>query len=141
MLTVRELFKLTWDIAELSITARRPEDGRFIHEWLYGEYVRETIHMYHRRMTRKLTINNIKIQCHGEPTGRSSEIGWGVKEKLVPRELLDAPVTHLSMYPLSQGRGTKAIVDVELSELTAMLIIPEEPDLHEKPDIGTDGLQ
>ena len=128
MLTLRELFKLTWDISELCITARRPEDHRFIHEWMYGEYLYETTHLYHKRRAGELTFNPVKIQHHGEHTRGGSEIGWGVKEKLFPSELLDAPITHLTMWAMSQGRGTKAYVDIEMQELTAMALVPPEPD-------------
>lgn len=126
MLTLRELFKLTYDIAEVCITARTPDDGHYLHEWIFGEHIYETGHMYHERIEGKLTIRNEKIQHHGEPARGGAEIGWGVKDKLFPKELLYAPITHLSMVPMSQGRGTKVRVDVEMQELTAMMLVKSE---------------
>ena len=121
MLTLLELFDLTWDIAELDITARDPE-LKFLHEWIFGEHVRESTGMYHRRMAGDLTLNQTKIQMHGNPTRGGSETGWGVNEKLLPKGLIEAPVTHLAMRPMPQNKGTFVRVDVELSELTAMTI-------------------
>ena len=130
MLTLRELFDLTWDIAELDITARDP-DLKFVHQWIFGEYVRESVHQYHRRMEGTLTINQTKIQMHGKQARGGVESGWGVDEKLFPKELIDAPVTHLSMHPMCDSRGTSVSVDIMLPELTAMTV-PQESFLKEK---------
>ena len=43
-----------------------------------------------------------------------------------PKNLLYAPITHLSMVPMSQGRGTKVRVDVEMQELIAMMLVKSE---------------
>ena len=126
MLTLKELFKLTYNIAEVDITARTPENEHFIHEWIFGEDIYETNHMYHERIDGKLTIRDEKIQYHGDAVRGGSEIGWGVKEQLFPKELINAPITHLSMHPMSQGRGTKAYVDIEMQEITAMMLVKTE---------------
>lgn len=119
MITLRDLFEVTWTIAELDVTAREPEGMTFIHRWLYGEGITETIHMYHERAEGRLSIIEGRINHHGEATRGGSEIGWGVKEKVLPAEILDAPVTHLSMSLLPQGRGTLCRVDIEMHRLTA----------------------
>lgn len=128
MITLNELFNVTWDITELDITARRP-DGHLLHEWIFGENVVETIHMYHRRLEGELTIRQVKINHHGEDNGRgTSEMGWGVKEELIPKELREAPITHLIMSNRSHGE-TRVSCDVEMQELTcAALVSMEEND-------------
>lgn len=118
MITLRELFKVTWDIAEVNITARAP-DLSFIHEWIFGEHVKESIHQRYDREDGKLTIRQEKIQYHGEQTRGGPEMGWGVNEKLFPPELIDAPVTVLNMHPMCCGWGTHVRADVELQPLTA----------------------
>lgn len=126
MLTLKELFKLTYNIAEVTITARTPEEGHYLHEWIFGEDIKETLNMYHERIAGKLTIRSEKIQHHGEKTRGGAEMGWGVKDELFPKNLLYAPITHLSMVPMSQGRGTKVRVDVEMQELIAMMLVKSE---------------
>ena len=123
MITLRDLFAVTWDITELDITAREPETMTYVHRWLYGDGITETIHMYHERKAGKLSIIEGQINHHGEPTRGGSEIGWGVNEKLFPAEIIDAPVTHLLMMPRSRGRGTRCCVDIEMHGLTAQKYI------------------
>ena len=123
MITLRDLFEVTWDITELDITAREPETMTYVHRWLYVEDIYETIYMYHARKAGRLSIINDKINHHGEPTRGGSEIGWGVNEKLLPAEIIDAPATHLLMMPRSRGRGTRCCVDIEMHPLTAQKYI------------------
>lgn len=120
MMTLRDLFDAAWDITELDITAREPEGMKFIHRWKYGDHTTETLHMYHERQAGRLSIVEGRINHHGEASRGGAEMGWGVKTKLFPAEILDAPVLHLSMYPLSQGRGTHCMVDVEMQKVTAL---------------------
>ena len=128
MITLRDIFAVTWDITELWITAREPESMQFIHQWAYGDGIRETTHMYYDRMDGKLTMVNNRINHHGEATRGGAEMGWGVNEKLFPPAILDAPVTHMLMRDRSQGRGTTCSVDVEMHRLTAETIITKETD-------------
>lgn len=123
MITLRDLFAVTWDITELDITAREPETMTYVHRWLYVEDIYETIYMYHARKAGKLSIINDKINHHGEPTRGGSEIGWGVNEKLLPADIIDAPVTHLLMTPMARGNGTRCCVDIEMHPLTAQKYI------------------
>ena len=128
MITLRDIFAVTWDITELQITAREPESLRFIHQWIYGEGIRETTHMYYDRLDGKLTLVSKRINHHGEATRGGAEIGWGVNEKLFPAAILDAPVTHMLMSARSQSRGTECSVDIEMHRLTAETIITREAD-------------
>lgn len=123
MITLRELFDVTWDITELDVTAREPETMTYVHQWLYGDGITETIHMYHERRAGRLSIIEGRINHHGEPTRGGSEMGWGVDEKLFPADIIDAPVTHLVMTPRSRGNGTWCYVDIEMHPLTAQKYI------------------
>lgn len=125
-MTLRELFEVMWAITELHITARDP-GSKYLHRWIYGPDAqqKETIHQYHERMDGKLTIVDGRINAHGESTRGGSEIGWGVKEKLFPAELIDAPIRHLGVMNIHSGEY-KVYADVEMPELTAMTIIPKE---------------
>lgn len=131
MITLRELFKVTWDITELTITARAP-NMRFLHERWYAPDAerRETTHQMYDRLDGKLTVRNIKINAHGDNARNGPEMGWGVKEELLPKLLIDAPVTHLRMTSAfaSTGGGVHVRVDVELKELQAQVLIQEEID-------------
>ena len=125
-MTLRDLFEVLWTITEAEITAR-DQNTAFMHRWVYGPNViqEESIHQYHERMEGKRTAVEVKINAHGDETRGGSEIGWGVKEKLFPKELIDAPVTHLGVMNHHSGEH-KIWADVEMSELTAMTLIPKE---------------
>lgn len=124
MITLDELFKVTWDITEIQITARA-HDLHFLHQWIYGEGITETSHMHYERVSGNLTFCPIKINAHGDDNGHgTSEIGWGVKEELIPKELREAPVTHLMMRTRCKG-GHEVSVDVEMQELTCAAVVME----------------
>lgn len=134
MMTLRELFEVFWTITELEITARDP-NTKYLHRWIYGPEAlkTETIHQYHDRMAGKLTIVEAKLNAHGDPARGGAEIGWGVKEKLLPKELIDAPITHMGVIGHHSGEHT-VYVDVEMQELTAMAIVPKEKKEEENND-------
>lgn len=125
MMTLRDLFEVMWSITELHINAY--DDNRLVHKWIYGPEAlqKETIHQYHERMDGMLTIVEEKINAHGDPTRGGAEIGWGVKEKLFPTALIDAPITHLGVMNHHSGEN-RVDVSIELSGLTAMTLIPQE---------------
>lgn len=127
-MTLRDLFDVFWTITELSVTAREP-DGLFIHRWEWGEHAldKETLFQYHERKEGKLTLYNAKINAHGDPTRNGAEIGWGVKEKMFRKEMLDAPIRHMSVT--SRGGTHSLTVDIEMARLTAMTMVPEETGL------------
>ena len=122
MIILRDLFEVVWDITELKVTAYSPEP-KLLHEWIFGENIYETIHMWHDRKKGLLTIVDEKINSHGEPgRGGGPEIGWGVKEKLFPKELLDSKVTHLWLRSRGNWEGQRLCVEVEMQELTAEIL-------------------
>lgn len=121
MMTLRDLFDVFWTVTEVSITARK-DDGEFLHQWIYGENINETLHMYHDRMAGKLTLVDGKINAHGDPTRGGSEIGWGVKTKLFPKDLLDAPITHMGVRSYQSGTNSVS-VDVTMHPLTVAALV------------------
>ena len=116
-----------WPITEVRITAREPETGKFIHEWLYGDQLFISPSMEYDKADGKLTICEVKINAHGDPTRGGSEIGWGVKEKLFPKKLIDAPITHLGMMNRHSNEYSVR-ADVEMSKVEALALVPEEED-------------
>ena len=124
MMTLRDLVETFWTITELNITAREP-NGTFIHEWLYGEDIKESIHMYHERMAGRLSIVEGRINAHGKATRGGSEIGWGLEEKHFPKEMLAAPIRHMSANAKCGNGGHRCSIDIEMQLLTALTIIPK----------------
>ena len=117
-MTLNDIFAVTWDITELSITAR-DADGRFLHEWLYAPGEILSMHQRHDIEDGKLTYIDRPINAHGKNTRGGSEMAWGVDKKRIHKELREAPITVMSMYMMSQGRGTSCRVDVTMHSLTA----------------------
>lgn len=124
-MTLRDLFEVMWAITEVRITAREPEEHKYIHKWIYGPHVHESTHMYYDRMHGKLSIIDCKINAHGDVVRGGAEMGWGVKANLFPKELIDAPITHLGVINWKSGEY-RVEADIEMQELTAMTLIPEE---------------
>lgn len=118
-MTLREVFEVYWDITEIHITAR-DHDLRLEHQWIYGPDVHESIHMWHDRKDGKLTIVDAKINAHGDSTRGGSEMGWGVKEKLFPDQILDARITHF--VPSTRSKGDDLYVDIELDPVTVEIL-------------------
>ncbi len=118
MITLREIAEVFWTITEVRITARQPGTGRFLHEWVFGKDVLVSVHMRYAMEDGKLTIVDKKINAHGDATRGGSEIGWGLKTNLIQKELLDAPITRMTVSQWGGGRGHGISVDVELKELT-----------------------
>lgn len=125
MMTLKDLFETFWTITEVRITAREPETGIFIHEWIYGPAIGVSTYMRYDIADGKLTVVDGKINAHGDQTRGGSEIGWGVKEKLFPKKLIEAPITHMSATNKWHG-GHSIAVDVEMSKLEALALVPEE---------------
>lgn len=126
MITLREIFKVFWTITRAEITVRQP-DLRFVHKWIYGENINESSHMYYDRISGRLSIIDRKINHHGDDGRGGCETGWGVKEKMFPKDILDAPITHMSVINHHSGEHT-LYVDIEMHELTAMSLIQEETE-------------
>ena len=99
-MTLRDLFDVTWTITRVELTARDAEQ-RFLHEFWIGEDCdREHLPpgMIREWEKDRLTLCARKINAHGEEIrGRQPEMGWGLKNKAIPDELLDAEIVHLGM--------------------------------------------
>lgn len=126
MMTLRDLFEVYWTITEVDLTVR-DASGKFLHRWIFEEGVksRETIHMYHDRTEGKLTLVDEKVNHHGEPSRNGSEMGWGVREDVFAKAMLDAPIRHMGTWSAMSGR-THLNVDVEMQPLTCMTLVPKE---------------
>lgn len=119
-MTLREVFDVYWDITEIHITGRYPPHLEYGHEWIYGPDVHESVHQWHDRKDGKLTIVDTKINAHGDQTRGGSEMGWGVKEKLFPDQILDAKITHFT--PSTRSGGDTLYVDIELDPITVEIL-------------------
>lgn len=120
MITLRELFQVYIEPTELTITAYH--NNHYAHEWIFGDDVYETVHMFQRRKAGKLSIVDIRVNHHGEPTSHGPEMGWGVNEKVIPALILDAEVTHLLPCSRSMSRGQSLIAHIELDPLQVEVI-------------------
>lgn len=127
MITLNDLFDTTPTIVELHIVAR-DTDLKFLHGWYFGEYVSVTSSMEYDQETGRLSINKTKINHHGDATRGGPEIGWGVKEGLIPKALREAPVTRLTMSSLYQRKGTMVSVDVEMHPFTVQTLVEVKHD-------------
>lgn len=124
-MTLFELFDVTWDITMVHIVAR-DDKTRFLHEWMIGEDISESPQIRYNQKEGKLTLKECKLNDHATRTrGGGTEIGWGVNKKMIPVELLTAPITHLLMGSRGVWKGTEVWVSVEIHPLTAAKIIPE----------------
>lgn len=121
MITLRELFEVFWTITRVEVTARK-HDMNYIHRWIYGEDINISSHMLYDCKDGLLSIIDKKINYHGDDGRGGPEMGWGVKEKLFPKELLDARITHMSVVNHHSGEHT-LYVDIVMHELTAMSLI------------------
>lgn len=122
MINLQEVFDVTWDITCAVITARR-EDLRFIHEFIF---VDPSYNVSHRQwydiQSGKLTIVLGRINCHGEPVRGVPEIAWGYKKNSIPKELMEAPITVMSMIDRCGGKGKQIRIDVECNEMTVEIL-------------------
>lgn len=132
-MTLRDLFEVYWTITDVHLTVR-DADGKFLHRWIFAEGItdRETVHQRRDRMEGKLTLVDEKVNHHGEPTRGGSEMGWGVRERIFAKSMLDAPIRHMGVMS-SLIERTSLDVDVEMQPLTCMTLIPKEEE-----DAGAD---
>lgn len=100
---------------------------KYIHRWIYGEDIHESSHMFNDRMSGKLSIIEQKINHHGDDARGGPEMGWGVKEKIFPKDILDAPITHMSAVNAYEG-GHTIYVDIEMHEMTVAAILEQEEE-------------
>ena len=123
-MTLREIFEAFWTITEVDVTAR-DADGRFIHKWIYGPNIHVSMFRRHEVEDGKLTIVDGKINTHGDPARGGTETGWGVKTKLFPADMLDAPIRYMNVA-CYQGEQHALRVDVEMHQMTVMALVPGE---------------
>lgn len=121
MINLQEVFDVTWDITCAQITARR-EGLSFIHEFIFADpsYFVSQFQWY-RVQEGKLSIIPGSINCHGEAVRGVSESGWGFKKGSIPKELMEAPITVISMRERGQ-KGTHIRIDVECNDLTVEVL-------------------
>ena len=142
MVKLGDLLDIIWTVTELDV---RAYDNRLQHEWIFGESVKETVHMWHQREQGWLSIIDRKINSHGDVIRKNGlwETGWGVNKKNIPQEILDAEVTHMNLfdswYPNHEGK--KLYVSVNMNALTAQTLKAElaeiERPLQEEYDADT----
>lgn len=122
MINLQEVFDVTWDITCAQITARR-EGLSFIHEFIFADpsYFVSQFQWY-RIQEGKLTIVPGPINCHGELVRGVSESGWGYKNGSIPKELMEAPITVMSMRERYQNKGKHIRIDVECNDLTVEVL-------------------
>lgn len=113
MVKLGDLLGIIWTVTELHVSAY--DDYRLQHEWIFGENVKETTHMWHQREQGWLSIIDKKINLHGDIIRKNGlwETGWGVNKKNIPQEILDAEVWHMNLfdswYPNHEGKKQKAL--------------------------------
>lgn len=100
MITLRELFGVTWTITRVELTARNDGDLRLLHQFWIGDRC-DRDHLPPGMVSKwthdQLTLSGRKINEHGEPGRGGPEIGWGLKKNAIPDELLDAEIIHMGM--------------------------------------------
>lgn len=119
MITLREIFEVTPTTTRVNVTARE-EDLRFIHKWIIGEKAPHiTMYLRHDILNGKLSDIALKINVHHDVDRRGmSKTGWGLRDQTIPKELLDAEITRLSMR-CADGVSYEVNVDIILQKLTA----------------------
>ena len=125
-MTLREIFDVSWTITRAEITARDP-NLRLLHIFWIGEQC-DRDHLPRGCVRRweqgEMTLSPRKINVHGDAKGKLPEMGWGCKDKSIPKELMDAEVTKLSMHSRDLISCVVAI-DVTLQPLTVEKIKAE----------------
>lgn len=118
MVTLRDLIEVFWDITEIDVTARGAGSGKYLHEWKFGKDIDVSTHMRYAIEEGRLTVVDRKINAHGDPTRGGVEMGWGVKPNTIPKEILDATITHMGVGMYNAGSEAHVHVDVEMQPMT-----------------------
>lgn len=124
MITLRDLFNVTWTITRLELTVR-DEQQRLIYYAMIGKDC-DRDHIGSRALIRwsrgTLILSDQKINVHGDADGRGLPVmGWGYKDKSIPDQLMDAEITHLGMH-CADGIEYTVYADVILPAMTAEII-------------------
>lgn len=134
-MNILDISRVAWTITRLDVTARA-EDTRFLHRWIIGEkppHIKEGGRMFWEVRRGEISIVKRKINGHCDRKANGQpEMGWGLDEKALPCELLEAEITRLDMR-CSDGVTYTVSVDVLMSPimaemLTQQMSAPEEAD-------------
>lgn len=126
MITLRELFNVTWTITRLDLTVR-DERQRLLYHALMGkdcdrDHINSLTLMAYGWSKGTLILSDRKINVHGDADGRGQPvIGWGYKNKSIPDQLMDAEITHLGMR-CADGIEYTVYADVAVPAMTAEII-------------------
>jgi hypothetical protein len=126
MITLRELFRVTWTITKAEICVRDAH-GKLLHEFYLGEGCAPADlppRAWQSWSKGTLTASGRRINGHGSSTRYGPEMGWGLLDGAIPKELLDAEVTHLSMRCPDMIRCCVS-VDVFMQELTLDMVLSQ----------------
>ncbi len=136
MVILKDLLYILCDVTELKVWAY--SDFRLQHEWIFGEDIEETIHQYRDRERGVLSIIDEKINVHNDlKRNGTGEMGWGVKYDSIPKEILEAEVTHI----LLSGRyteGRELSVHIVLDEMAVQMAMSELAGRERPLDYGKD---
>jgi len=137
MVILKDLLSILHDVTELEVWAY--DNFNLQHQWIFGEKVEETIHLWRARKVGKLSIIDRKINVHNDVKKNGyGETGWFVKLDAIPKRILDAEVWHIL---LSGGKddGRELFVYVNMDPLAvetvkaelAQIERPKEEEEHE----------
>ena len=114
-MTIRELFDVCWTIDKVWVRARA-EDLRLLHSFVIGEYKRWELgrNTIWRIESGEVSYIPLKVNAHGDPGKHGPEMGWGLKSKVIPDEILDAPVTEMDLTRYSGQEGKELHVSITL---------------------------
>lgn len=101
MITLIDLFDVTPTITRIEIGARNGT-GKLLHVFMYGKDCnREHLPKGYVPMWSKgmISLSDAKINVHNDRKANGQpEMGWGFNTRSIPKELMDARITHLHMH-------------------------------------------
>lgn len=123
MVTLRDMIDVYWKPTQINVTAR-DTDLKFLHEWMFGLDINETMYMYHDRKEGKLDIVDVRVNHFGTTKRNGDfEMGWGIIEKNFPDLILDAPIQHfMPGHQRGPWDGDILYIDVEMSKETVEML-------------------
>lgn len=107
MTTLRDILNLTWDVTRLDVDLREPS-GALIRSYMIGTDLSYKWSSVCGQVEKGMLIideKSINHHLRGKKNGQP-EMGWGTDFNAIPRELLDAEVTHF--WQRSRGGGVNA---------------------------------
>lgn len=125
MITLRDLFNVTWTITRLELTVR-DEQLRLLYRAMIGkdcdrDQIDSRTLMAYGWTKGTLVLSDRKINAHGDASRSGPEMGWGYKDKSIPDQLMDAEITHLGMH-CADGIEYTVYADVAVPAMTAEII-------------------